>query len=111
MPKKVIRRRPRVEEPPPAAKKPARKPKSHQVAWVRPGRSSAGCSCGKVEVELAGEDVIVRGNGWLKEGQWICCGGCSARIRFAPRVTWETADGNRYTTREYLGEGESRRIS
>lgn len=83
------------------------------MAFVRlaPGKHTARCSCGKVSVESEGTDVVIRGGGWIREYQWVMCRECDAGIRFAPRLVWETESGDRYTTREYIREGERRKLT
>ena len=109
--KKVVIRRT-----PPKVKKSA----YNEIAWLTEPGSRAACSCGKVQVELVGTDIVIRSrNGWLQEGQWVTCGvsvkdtnGCLERIRVAPRISWETGSGDRYTIGKFLPEGEeSRRVS
>lgn len=104
--KRVVRRRPitPAPEPEPEPEKKPRKRKPTESAWVRLGRPSASCACGKVHVELEGTDLVIHGPGWIKENQWACCGHCNTMIRFSPRILWERPSGDRYSTRGYLGE-------
>ena len=75
-----------------------------------PPRDTDTCSCGATTAEHEGGDLIVRGPGWLKESRSIRCGKCPGEIPFAPRVVWETSTGARYSTREYLREGQDRKL-
>lgn len=97
-----------------------RKPKKAtytEIARLTKDGDTATCSCGKVTVEMQGNDAVIRSrHGWLQEGQWITCGvsvkgtlGCLDRIRVAPRLVWETGTGDRYTIAKFLPDGEENR--
>jgi hypothetical protein len=96
MAKRTLRRIP-ADSPPPPKK------------TERPGATS--CGCGKTSIEPEGEQLVIRGGGWLKESQWVVCGGCQEALRYSPMIVWETDSGARYTTREYVRGGDARKVS